>query len=100
MVDALRTREDGIRGIGRRRFEDVVGEEELTLADTAQLLFRRLKPGEVIEVRALSMGRVQAGYFDDPAKFADAARAVDGRADVYMTINPVHGELLARSNNR
>jgi hypothetical protein len=100
MTDALRTRDDGIRAIGRRRFEDVVGEEELTLADTARLLFQRLTPGDVIELRALSMGRVHAGYFDDPAKFADAARAIDGRADVYMTINPVNGELLARSNNR
>lgn len=68
------------------------------------------EPGDVIEIRALDVGRTQeragctyAGYFNFESKEAITAaiRSVDGRAEgVYVTLNRPNPELLARSANR
>ena len=63
------------------------------------------EPESVVELRAIGIGggkaRICSGYFDDPGKFAAAARDLDGRAaGIYATLNPVAGGLLARANNR
>ena len=67
-------------------------------------------PGDVIEIRALDVGRDQehagstrAGYFnfENSEAIAKALRSVDGRAEgVYVVLNRLNPELLARSDNR
>src|SRR5690606_6172912 len=62
------------------------------------------EPGGVVELRALGVGgrkRTDSGYFDDPAKLAQAAAHLSGRADgVYFTLNEINPALLARSANK
>lgn len=73
------------------------------------------QPGAVVEVRALlktaseyrrvwtGFGSTVTGYFDDPAAFAKSLAALDecGRAtSIYVTLNPVAPDLLARAANR
>jgi hypothetical protein len=41
-----------------------------------------------------------AGYFDDPVRLAEAAASFDGRANVYVTVNPVVPALHARYHDR
>jgi hypothetical protein len=41
-----------------------------------------------------------AGYFDDLEKAAKVIEAHDGRGNIYVTLNPVKRDLLARYNNR
>lgn len=78
------------------------------------LLF--FNPGEVVEIRALGLrgknaawegfaggkGGIVSGYFNDPAKFAAAAAALDkaNARGVYFTINPCKPPLLSRASNR
>lgn len=70
----------------------------------ARLLLR--EPGAVAELRAPKVRRGQyttnaSGYFDDPEKLVAAAALIDGTAEgVFVTLNPVRPELLARANNR
>ncbi len=59
--------------------------------------------GEVRELRSPKYnkyGHTLSGYFDNPAALAKAAIAWDGKANLYVTPNPVNPALLARSNNR
>lgn len=63
------------------------------------------RPGQVTELRIPKVKgggrRTDAGYFDDRAKLADAALSYDGRVPgIYITLNPVKPELLARYCNR
>ena len=61
-----------------------------------------MMPGSVMELRILNTrcGTV-SGYFDDPGKLARVAVRWDGRAPgIYVTINPVRRDLLARAANR
>ena len=63
------------------------------------------QPGQVVEVRILNIdgrrNRVDSGYFDDFAALARAIPAYNGRAEgVYITLNPVNPDLLARAANR
>lgn len=63
-------------------------------------------PGDVIELRALGVRKGQfsatvSGYFDSAEKLVDAAAELDGHAEgIYLTLNPVRADLLARANNR
>jgi hypothetical protein len=67
-------------------------------------------PGEVIEIRALGVGRnldhagnTYSGYFplENSAEISAAIRSVDGKAEgVYIVLNPFNPDLLTRSNNR
>jgi hypothetical protein len=60
-------------------------------------------PGEVAEIRILKhniYGHSASGYFDSMELAAHAAMAWDGRANVYVTLNPVMPDLLARAVNR
>jgi hypothetical protein len=58
-------------------------------------------PGGVVEVRALNTkeGTV-SGYFDDFAKLAAAVQRYDGKETLYITMNTVKPDLLARAQNR
>jgi len=61
-----------------------------------------LEPGAVYEVRIPNTRRgTVSGYFDDLHKLAEAAAQWSGQAPgVYVTLNPVNPDLLARSANR
>lgn len=69
-------------------------------ADLDRFLGLIWRPGDVREVRLPMGGRTDSGYFDDPSALAAAVQRVDGRENVYLTINPVNPALLARSANR
>lgn len=71
-------------------------------ADVATFLRVLRRPGEVLEVRIPKAdGRNTAsGYFDDLDTAAAAIARYDGRANVYVTLNPVRPALLARAANR
>jgi len=60
-------------------------------------------PESVVELRiphTPHQGTV-SGYFDDLSKIAQCAGAMSGKADgVYVTLNPVNRDLLARASNR
>jgi len=59
--------------------------------------------GGVVEVRALADRFTHSGYFDDMAKCARAAEALDADPEVrgiYVTLNEVNPALLARRSNR
>ncbi len=56
--------------------------------------------GDVREVRIPAPGRTDSGYFDSPDELVRAVVAVDGRQNVYVTVNPVAPALLARAANR
>jgi hypothetical protein len=59
-----------------------------------------LEPGQVYEIRAFGRGTT-SGYFDDFEKLAKGAAGLSGKVPaVYITINPVLRDLLARSANR
>jgi AAA domain len=60
------------------------------------------EPGAVYEVRAPdSRQGTASGYFSEPAKLAAAAARLSGQAPgVYITLNPVNPDLLARAANR
>ena len=61
------------------------------------------KPGEVREVRIPKhnkYGHTASGYFDSPEALAMAAAKWDGKANLYLTLNPVNPALMARSANR
>jgi len=63
-------------------------------------------PGQVVELRALGAvtpgwdrPHTVSGYYDDPAKLVHAAAGIRARG-VYVTLNPVRPDLLARAVNR
>jgi biotin operon repressor len=76
----------------------------IAVADTPTDLERFVsvlwRPGDVHEVRIPTPGRTDSGYFDDPDALVAAVAAVDGRHNVYVTVNPVDPALLARAANR
>ncbi len=45
-------------------------------------------------------GHTASGYFDSPEALAEATARWDGRANIYLTLNPVDPALLARASNR
>lgn len=57
--------------------------------------------GGVIEARIpkTDHGTV-SGYFDDKDRLVKAVAPYDGTANIYVTLNPVNPDLLARANNR
>ena len=58
------------------------------------------EPGDTIEIRALDGRRTDSGYFTDFDKVAGAIKRYDGAANIYVSLNPVDPDLIARSNNR
>jgi putative DNA primase/helicase len=60
-------------------------------------------PGDVRDVRIPKynkFGHTASGYFDSPEALAAAAARWDGKANLYLTLNPVNPALLARAANR
>ena len=75
-----------------------MGADVRTMLDAAKLM---LEPGSVAELRILNTNKkTVSGYFDDFDKLAAAAAEWDGKAPgVYVTLNAVNPDLLARSSN-
>ena len=72
-------------------------------SDLERFLSLIWKPDEVREVRILKhnkYGHTASGYFDSPDKLAAAITRWDGKANCYVTLNPVDPAFLARANNR
>ena len=60
-------------------------------------------PGAVVELRIPRVPRrnTVSGYFSDVGRMAQSAVAMSGKAEgVYVTLNPVKPDLLARASNR
>jgi hypothetical protein len=78
--------------------------DEAIATDLERFLERIWQPDDVREVRSPKHDgySTASGYFDDPAKLVEgvAGARLDGRANVYVTINPVEPALLARAANR
>src|SRR5690242_14576965 len=73
------------------------------LGDAARFLSLLWQPGDVREVRIPKhnrFGHTAAGYFDCPEPLVAALRPWDGRANLYVTLNPTDPALLARAANR
>lgn len=72
------------------------------IATTLRTLFR---PDDVFEIRIINVGgrkRTDSGYFSDPDRAAEGVvRLYDGRQPtIYVVLNPVPSDLLARASNR
>lgn len=60
-------------------------------------------PGSVVELRALGVpkAKVVAGYFDNHGRLVEEAARLSGQVDgVYVTLNQIPSDLLARAANR
>lgn len=61
----------------------------------------RAYPSEVKEVRILNTDKgTISGYFDDEDKLLEAIKPYNGKYNIFVTINEVSKDLLARSFNR
>ncbi|MBI4332609.1 MAG: DUF927 domain-containing protein [Chloroflexi bacterium] len=84
------------------------GKDEQQVREICQVLQQFLAPGQVTELRALSVSTPRrpaphtvSGYFDDSGKLAaEAARLSPYARGVYFIPNPVNPALLARAANR
>ena len=84
--------------------------EHPTINEALRAIGAIFEPGDVIEIRALDVGRTpdrsgstHAGYFnfENSNAISAALRSVDGKAEgVYVVLNRFNPDLLARSNNR
>ena len=73
------------------------------ISDIARFLSLLWDTGDVREVRIPKhnkYGQTASGYFDDPNKIADAVSPWDGKANIFLTLNPVNPALLGRGRNR
>jgi archaellum biogenesis ATPase FlaH len=86
------------------------GAAERAVEDSLHAIRVLFEPGDVIEIRALNVGRTSdragvtySGYFtfENEKAIGDAIRRLDGRAEgVYVVLNRFNPSLLARANNR
>jgi len=58
------------------------------------------EPYMTINDRREYLGATVSGYYDNYSKLVDDISPFDGKANIYITINPVIEALLARANNR
>ena len=72
------------------------------LTEITRAISALFAPGDMVELRALDVGgKTIAGYFDDHTKLVEAAAKQSGQATgVYVTLNQINSDLLARSANR
>ena len=83
------------------RFKSAAGR----IRATVEALELIAEPGQLVELRILGVEgndrRVDSGYFTDWAKLGKAASSYHNRArGIYITLNPVNPDLLARAANR
>lgn len=72
------------------------------LAEIRRAVALLFAPGDVVELRAVDVrGKIHAGYFTDFEKLAREAAKLSGAASgVYVVLNRINPDLLARSANR
>lgn len=74
---------------------------ENKLVDQLATLKTLKKQDEVTEVRIPKTDKgTISGYFDDDEMLVQSVKKYIGKFDIYITLNPVKKELLARCNNR
>jgi putative DNA primase/helicase len=76
---------------------------EQALEEATRAVAVIFRPDDVVELRVPKAGRNRtiSGYFNVAAALVEAIREMDGKGPgVYVTLNPVKPELLARANNR
>ena len=76
---------------------------EQALEEATRAVAVMFRPDDVVELRVPKAGRNRtiSGYFNVAATLVEAIREMDGKGPgVYVTLNPVEPELLARANNR
>ena len=76
---------------------------EQALEEATRAVAVMFRPDDVVELRVPKAGRNRtiSGYFNVAATLVEAIREMDGKGPgVYVTLNPVKPELLARANNR
>jgi P4 family phage/plasmid primase-like protien len=73
-----------------------------TISEIKQALNLLFQPGDVIELRCLKTRKgTISGYFNDFEQLARVAASLSGNVEaVYVTLNPVNPDLLARSCNQ
>lgn len=86
------------------------GASAKTVGEALHAIGLLFEPGDVIEIRALDVGRTHeragvtySGYFtfENHKAIGDAIRSLDGRAEaVYVVLNRFNPALLARADNR
>jgi AAA domain-containing protein len=76
-------------------------------AEIRRALAQLVDPGDVVELRALDVSTSRyarlytvSGYFTDLGKLEEAAARVQHAKGIYITLNLVHPDLLARAANR
>ena len=76
-------------------------EEEFEKEEVIETFNLLRNEGEVAEVRIFTdkFGTV-SGYFDNPEDLAEAIKPYNGKDSIYITLNPVAPDLIARSENR
>jgi hypothetical protein len=84
--------------------QETIAADKNEIARAVRLLSQA---GDVRELRALDAitphdrrPHTESGYFDDADKLAAAAAAIPTAGGIYLTLNPVKPELLARSVNK
>ena len=80
----------------------IANRPQTDLAEIKRTISLLYQPGDVVELRALDFnGKPHAGYFNDFDKLAAAATKLSGTMmGVYLVLNPIKKELLARAVNR
>jgi len=75
---------------------------KVDVAEIKRALAVLFTPGDVVELRALDVhNKTHAGYFSDFERLASEAAALSGQAaGVYVVLNRINPDLLARSQNR
>lgn len=90
-LSGCQTSREGKKRVDRKQTVELIEQTILQLGTA----------GDVRELRILDTDQgTKSGYFDDPENLARAAASIDGKYNVFFTINPVKRELLARANNR
>src|SRR5258708_5442636 len=85
-----------------QEMDQSISKAELTKT-IKQVLSIVVAPEQLVELRILGVNgkRTDSGYFTDMTKLAQSAARYDGNAEgIYITLNPVNSELVARSSNR
>lgn len=88
---------------GGQKLGTVSQDKKLTydLGQIKRALALFFAPGDVVEIRALEVrGKTMAGYFSDLEKAANEAVTIRDAAGIYVVLNPINRDLLARSANR
>ncbi|AVQ37756.1 hypothetical protein C7M56_03285 [Clostridium botulinum] len=89
--------------INNETIKNKIGKLNLISNDVVEEVRRGIKayPSEVREIRILNTDKgTISGYFNDEEKLLEAIKPYNGKYNIFVTINEVSKDLLARSFNR